>query len=262
MKIKKSIFSAMDKKFRRLWLPGLLITCCTVGQADAIKPVITENALRYTPDEIGQPHEGTLEEKPSIQKLGGEKYRIGSIQIDKANRLMTVPGTMLPYEEGKAIEFIATMTQGYKAYESVLTLDVNAFEFNLACILIGLESNQSKRPKYHFDPQILEGDPVSLKVSWMKNGKWVEHDVVELLKFGDKKPATPSKWSYTGSMFIEGERYLAQMDGVLIGLSHDPASIIEHREGLGIGQWGSIVVDSSTAPLNGQKVMLTVQNLK
>lgn len=221
----------------------------------------TEPATNVQPDEVGEPNDGIMKEKPKIEDMGQQIYRIGSIKVDKAKRLIMAPGKMLPYEDGKAIEFLATMKQGYKAYESVLSLDANAFEFNLACILIGLDSSQSVSPEFHFDPQPVKGDSVSIKVSWRNNGKPVEYDAAELLKVGEKKPGKPSRWSYTGSMFIEGGRYLAQMDGVLIGLIHDPASIIEHREGLGLGNWGLLTIDHELAPKGGQEVTLTIQKL-
>jgi hypothetical protein len=58
---------------------------------------------------------------------------------------------------------------------------------------------------------------------------------------------------------MDGDRYMAQMDGVLIGLIHDPASIIEHREGIGIGDWGSIAIDAEAAPAGGQEIVLQIQ---
>jgi len=206
-----------------------------------------------------QPNDGRMTEEPSVQELGGDRFRIGAITVDRSTRLITLPGKMIPYEEGKPIEFVATMRQGYKAYESVLALDANAFEFNLACILIGLDPDKASNVEYHFDPNPIAGDKVAIRVGWRVNEQWVEMDVAELVKVGEEKPATPSVWVYTGSRFIEGDRYMAQMDGVLIGLIHDPASIIEHREGIGIGNWGSIAIDPELAPAGGQEIVLQVQ---
>jgi hypothetical protein len=211
------------------------------------------------PADIGVPDDGREKARPKVEDLGAGKYRIGTINIDKVKHRITVPGVMLPYEENKAIEFLATTRHGYKSYESVLMLETNAFEFNLACILIGLDSKQAVLPEYHFDPQPVKGDPVSIKVAWETNGKMHEYDAIELLKYGEGKPARPAVWSYTGSMFIEGDRYLAQMDGVLIGLIHDPASIIEHRDGLGLGRFGAVTVNPDRAPRSGQVVNVTIQ---
>jgi len=54
---------------------------------------------------------------------------------------------------------------------------------------------------------------------------------------------------------------MAQIDGVLIGLIHDPASIIEHREGIGIGNWGNIAIDPERAPAGGQEIVLQIQGV-
>lgn len=220
--------------------------------------VAPDNPVVY---ETTEPNDGRMTQQPNVQELGEEKFRIGAITVDRAKRVITVPGRMLPYEGGKAIEFFATMKQGFKAYESVVTLDANAFEFNLACILIGLDADRASEVSYHFDPEPVEGDRVSIRVSWQVGDQRIERDAVELIKLGEEKPASPAAWVYTGSGFIEGDRYLAQMDGVLIGLIHDPASIIEHREGLGLGNWGSVVIDPEIAPAGGQEIQLRVQGL-
>ncbi len=227
-------------------------------ETDPAAKLALENPI---PTEIGEPNDGKMTQQPNVQELGGEKFRVGAITVDRAKRLITVPGRMIPYEESKPIEFVATMRQGFKAYESILTLDANAFEFNLACILIGLDADKASEVSYHFDPEPIEGDQVSIRVGWQDNDQWIERDAAELVKLGEEKPASPSVWVYTGSRFIEGERYLAQMDGVLIGLIHDPASIIEHREGIGLGNWGSIAIDPELAPAGGQEILLRIQRL-
>ena len=245
-----------------LLLSVFLLLSAGICLADETTPATGAETAHYPPDEIGEPDDGRMKEKPRIEDLGEGKYRIGAIRIDKAQHLISVPGIMLPYEDGKAIEFMATTKQGYKSYESVLMLEANAFEFNLACILIGLDPKRAVLPAYHFDPQPVQGDALSIRVGWNKHGQWVEHDVVELLRIGKSKPVIPSGWSYTGSVFTEDNRYLAQMDGVLIGLVHDPASIIEHREGLGLGNWGSINIDAGLAPTGGQEVNVKLQRVE
>lgn len=246
---------------RRLLMPVLLLSLGSICIAGERTPVSRPATDSFNIGDIGEPDDGRAKGKPVVEDLGQGKYRIGEITIDKPKRLITVPGVMLPYEDGKAIEFLATTKHGYKSYESILTLDVNAFEFNLACILIGLDSKHAVLPEYHFDPRPVKGDPVSIKVGWELKGRMLEYDAVELLKQGDGRAAGPAVWSYTGSMFDDSERYLAQMDGVLIGLVHDPASVIEHRDGLGLGRLGAVTVNPDTAPRSGQVVSVTIQGM-
>jgi len=261
MNVRVCEFLAMGLSGRGLFLLIFLSLWGPACWSDESKPVLKvafENAI---PTEMGEPNDGKMTQQPGVEELGGEKFRINTIMVDRGKRLITVPGRMIPYEENKPIEFVATMKQGYKSYESILMLDANAFEFNLACILIGLDADKASAAKFHFDPDPVEGDKVSIRISWQEKGQWIEMDVADLVKIGEEKPATPSVWVYTGSAFIDGDRYLAQMDGVLIGLIHDPASIIEHREGIGIGNWGSIAIDSELAPAGGQEILLKVQSL-
>jgi hypothetical protein len=243
----------------RLFLPVVLLLWASAAWSEVATPVAKVAFENGVPAEIGEPNDGRMTQKPSVQELDKDQFQIGSIKLDKRKRLITVPGRMIPYEEGKPIEFVATMKQGYKAYESVLMLDANAFEFNLACILIGLDPDKASAAKFHFDPDPIEGDRLSIRVGWQENDQWIEKDLAELVRVGEEKPATPSVWIYTGSQFVDGDRYMAQMDGVIIGLIHDPASIIEHREGIGIGDWGSIAIDSDAAPGGGQQILLRVQ---
>lgn len=64
-------------------------------------------------------------------------------------------------------------------------------------------------------------------------------------------------WVYTGSQFNE-DIYAAARDGTLVGFVHDPASIIEHRTGMGLGNYGTIGGNQATAPPVGTPVCLTV----
>jgi len=238
-----------------------LLTFSSVIFAQELPAPIITPADESNLNEMGELTDGRVKEKPQIEKLKNELYRIGSIKIDKTKRLITIPGKMLSYEEGKPIEFIATMKNGYKSYESVFMLDSNAFEFNLACILIGLDSSHADPSKFHFDPEPVKGDPVAIRVSWENHGKITEYDIVEVLKIGNSDtsitPSVPSEWSYTGSMFVNGDQYLAQMDGVLIGIVHDPASVIEHR--IGLLNYGFLSIDASKAPQSGQEILITIQ---
>ena len=72
-----------------------------------------------------------------LKSLGQDRYQIGRIVVDKRARTFTVPGRV--HVLGKPLEYLATSPGGMKAYETLLELDATGSEFNLACILIGLE---------------------------------------------------------------------------------------------------------------------------
>lgn len=196
--------------------------------------------------------------QPIVQDLGNQHYRIGAIELDKAQGSFTVPGVVIRLNP--PLEFLAVAKGGMKNYESLLELDANAFEFNLACILIGLDSQKAKLPRFHFDPEPTQGDRVEVRIGWQAEGKTVEVNAAELFKEGDK-PVTSQDWVYTGSGFLPDGRYLAALTGSLLSFVHDPESVIQHRQGIGLNHYGSVSVNSAVAPPVGTRISLTVRRL-
>jgi len=199
-----------------------------------------------------------LIEKPSIEDLGKGRYRIGSIIVNKPEKSFKVSGEVLRLKP--PLEFLAVTKGGMKGYESLLELDVNAFEFNLACILIGLNKEKSKAPEFHFSEEPAKGDPVSIWLSWEENGN-VKRIPAGAALLQDKKTVS-NNWVYTASGFTPSGEYLASIDGTLVGFVHDPASIIEHREGLGLGNYGAVSGNTATLPAVGSKILFTIERKK
>ena len=56
----------------------------------------------------------------------------------------------------------------------------------------------------------------------------------------------------------DGSRFRAQTSGTMIGFVHDPYSIIEHRAGAGIGDYGLITGNNKLLPPEGSEVLLSV----
>lgn len=197
--------------------------------------------------------------KPVIEDLGNQQYRIGSIEVDKAKARFELSGVLLRVDG--PLEFLAVTKGGMKAYESVFELDSDAFEFNLACILIGLDAKNAKASEYHFDERVVEGDQVSLSLSWLDKGKRVEVKAAEVL-LEDGKQVASNDWRYTGSLFMPSGHYAAAESGTLVGFVHDPESIIEHRDGVGLKNYGAITLNKSVIPAEGSKITLSVSVVK
>jgi len=214
------------------------------------------------PEEVAPsiPREGEKEEAPPpapiVEDLGDERYRIRNIVVEKRLKRFTVPGTIL--REEPPLEFLAVTKGGLKAYESLVELETDAYEFNTACILIGLDPDHGRAPRAHFDPQPSEGDPVDIWISWNENGKASRVEAADLVRRGEMT-LPRGDWVYTGSILTPEGKYLAQLDGTLIGFVHDPSSIIEHRAGFGMGDWGSVGPNPSLLPAVGTRVTLTVE---
>lgn len=198
-------------------------------------------------------------EQPAIQDLGNNRYRIGHIEIDKVQQRFTVAGVVLRLKP--PLEFLAVAKGGFKAYESLLELQANAYEFNLACILIGLDPDKGQAPRFHFDPEPAQGDGLELWVSWQQDGKAVRVEAADLIRL-EQHTMPRGQWVYTGSSFTPDRQYRAHLEGSLIGFVHDPASVIEHRSGFGLRHFGDIVANAEVMPPIGTQVTLTVVRKK
>jgi hypothetical protein len=198
----------------------------------------------------------------AIKKLGPNQYAIGSIRIDTAKRELMVPGKVNPVQ---LLEFVACTRDGMKAYESAITVDAYAINFNAALLLIGLDASHGRVPTRHFDPSIPQGDPVEIWVEGQANGKSFRIPAEQLMFDQVKKTAVSgSSWVYTGSTFIPSDttpRFMAEEDGVLIGFVHSPAPLIEQVVGSGVARYGAIVLNPNLGFTPDMPITLTVKAL-
>jgi len=196
---------------------------------------------------------------PQMRHLDGDRYQLGNIIVDKAGRTFSVPGVILELGSPEApLEFLAAARKGVKLYESLIELDTGAVDFNVACILIGLEAARGRPAAHHFDPQPVSGDTVNVAVEWQQDGRMVRRSAAELIRTSHSDPPRDD-WVYTGSVIAPDGRFMAQADGVLVGFVHAPESIIEHRTGLGLGNYGEVRYDPRTTPPAGTAVRLVVE---
>lgn len=198
---------------------------------------------------------------PSMQALGRERYRIGSIIVDRKARRLTATGRLLGAE--RPLEYFAVAKDGYKSYESLLELDSTGSEFNLACILLGLDAAKAKRSEYQFSKEPLSGQRVGVEVSWKLGNKRFKATPLQML-LTDLQRRTENRddWVYTGSIMIEPDHIFgADSSGSIIGFVHDPTSIIEHTMGLGIGAYGSVAGNKALLPPNDTPIEFTLKVL-
>ena len=194
---------------------------------------------------------------PSIRDLGGERYAIGPIVVDRKSATFTVAGRILETGAEMPLEFIVTAHQGTKSYESLIELEADAYQFNVACILIGLVRHPEEQPRRHFDPKPVAGDQVAVVVEWTKDGAMRRENASNLIRVGGQKTAVDD-WVYTGSVLLPNGHFLAHLAGALVGFVHDMDSVIQHRTGYGLGNYGSVTLDPDVAPPAGTPVTLTV----
>ena len=198
-------------------------------------------------------------QSPPIEDLGDGKYQVGRILVDKPGRRFTVQAKLIHTDD--PLEYLAVARGGEKDYESLLELRTRGLHFNIACILIGLDDSEVVHPKFQFDETPVEGPEVALRLSWEGEDGVVEIAAEDALRVvGGPAEARETKWVYTGSAMYPSDppTYLADSSGSLIGFVHDPMTIIEHRLGLGIGAYGSILGNKDLLPPIGTRMTLTV----
>jgi len=193
-----------------------------------------------------------------LKSLGQDRYQAGRVVIDKRARSFSVPGRV--HALGKPLEYLATTPGGMKAYESLFELDTTATEFNLACILIGLERDPKQVPWQRFRESTLIGQRLNIQVAWTADGKRHQVPAAQALLNADAdiKPESV-EWVYTGAPASDMlGRFSAEDTGTLIGVIHDVNCIIDSVATLGIGAYGSIR-GHAMLPQNGSPIELLVQ---
>jgi hypothetical protein len=197
----------------------------------------------------------------NIIDLGENRYGVGQIEIDRKTQSFSVPGTVIDLGPPTApIEFLVIQRGGMKAYESLLGIDADAIQFNLACILIGLDAKRAQHSSQPYDNGPVEGDRVSLTIEWKSGDQSVRHSLGELLRVDGVDKVTED-WVYTGSSYGPTGEYAAQALQVIVGAMHEPWSIIQHHSGLGVGHYGAITYDPDVMPKPKTPILLRVQRL-
>lgn len=191
-----------------------------------------------------------------VEKLGDERYRIGAIVVDRNTSSFSLPGKIIHLTD--ALEYLAVSTEAAKEYESLLELTTSPGDFNLACILVGLDDEKSVKPRFQFDDEKAEGQSIGISLSWENDGETVTINGEEALTVGEEA-LDDNSWVYIGSTTGNyGKEFMADAGGTLIGFIHDPYSIIDHRNGVGIGNYGVVTGNKEILPPVGTAVSLTI----
>ena len=176
-----------------------------------------------------------------LKPLGRDRFQLGRILIDKRARSFTVPGRV--HLNDKPLEYLATTPGGLKAYEALFELDTTGSEFNLACILIGLERDpQHVEARHKAAGQPLLGPRVAIFVAWQEGGKRRKVSAAEAI-LNSAAVAKPEavEWVYTGSPLSGGiDVFGADFSGTLVGFKRDEYNVIESSVGIGTGAYGSV----------------------
>lgn len=195
--------------------------------------------------------------QPKMQPLGGERYQIGAIVVDRKARSFRLPARVHVLD--KPLEYLLTTKGGMKEYETLLETDVTGTEFNLACILLGLERDPALQPYMQFSQARVSGPRVEITITRKDAGRAATMSAGDVLFDSGAKSPEPVEWIYVGSQkYWQDDRFAADVTGTLIGFVHDPNTIIESALGLGIGAYGSVNGSAERLPPVGSEVELVV----
>ena len=196
-----------------------------------------------------------------LKSLGDDRYQIGLIVVDKRARSFTLPGRV--HAVDVPLEYLATSPGGMKEYETLLEFDATGSEFNLACLLVGLERDPNLGIYQQFNRMQLVGPRVAISVAWGDGANRRQMSAAEALLSRESgvKPESV-EWVYTGAPATRpGAAFAADMTGTLIGVVHDPNTIIESVSAVGIGAYGSVRGNAALPPV-GSPIALTVEVLR
>lgn len=182
------------------------------------------------PAEAPEPPAATDDPKPSVTPLGDERFRIGRIEFDKANRSITIPATVLMREH--AVEYLLVTRSG-KVHESVFVTDADPRNVHLAALLLGLQPSAELGP---LDTRLAVPPEAAIRaqVEWDRNGPPARenlHEMLAIREAGTEKPARPAPptlWHYNGSRVADDGTFVASRDGSVISIIRDPEALINY----------------------------------
>lgn len=194
----------------------------------------------------------------AVRALGQDRFQIGQVVVDKRARSFVVPGRVHLFD--KPLEYLAGSPGGRKAYETLLELDASGTEFNLACILIGLERDPDLPSWKPHGPALPAGQRVTLSVAWTAGGQRRQIPAAQaLFNTPAGESAETIDWVYTGSFTSrDGSQFASDHTGALIGFIQDPTPVIKTRTPVGVGAYGSVRGNPALPPV-GSAIELIVE---
>jgi hypothetical protein len=243
------------------------ISVSALGIAGLVSPLLAYPLLAQQPappfvppPTPRSPFFGPAPAPSPVERLGPGLVRIGNIRVDTAKKELSVDGVV---NDARVLEFLANTKDGWKSYESALELNTNAVNFNVACLLIGLDNAGAVVSRFQFDPQPPQGHPLEMFIEWDNGGGKRRRIRAEQLVYSrvTKQTLTEGPWVYTGSVFdAENKTYMAETEGTLVGFLHNTAPIIESPRPL-VGNFGDSIVNPELNLKAGATVTLIVKAL-
>ena len=195
-----------------------------------------------------------------VEKTGPGMFRIGDITINKDQRSISFPAII---NMSKGLLEYLLVRNGGKTHESLLRTTSEPYNLQLAFLLLGFEGTD--RPlAFQGDPGTPKGDPVGLMIEYVtSDGKTVSlspEQWLEIRSDARKDEVKGLQWKYTGSIVING-RFIAQSEGSIIALYHDPVAMIDNASPGGESDKIWFIKEGALPPV-GTPVMVTIKAKK
>jgi len=163
------------------------------------------------------------QQKPVIQRIADNTYRIGEISVDMKARTVTFPAQV---NLARGVLEVLICTEYGKTHESLLSTKVDPLHLNIALLLLGLEGGHAVR--YQGDATKPVGSPVEI---WFKLR---DGDSEKLLRAEDwvynthrNRPMLHTHWVYVGSVLTK-DGFMAQREGQIVTTFRDPFTLIDN----------------------------------
>ncbi len=161
---------------------------------------------------------------PSVRPLGGGRFQVGLVRLDKNARTATFPAMVNLRHE--TIEYAVVHKLG-KTHESIFSTEARPRDLQVAMLLLNAQPVMTNT--FGTDGKATPlGEKIFVEVSWTNNGTRMECALEDtVLNRETTNTLSRGEWIYNGSNFSEGA-FTAQRDGSLISVHIDPDALVNN----------------------------------
>lgn len=164
---------------------------------------------------------------PRIEKLDGQRFRIGHVTFDAASREISFPAKV-NMREG-LVEFAIVHVNG-KVHESLLATEASPLHINVAFTALrykpSAELYDGGKDNKEVSAEVKRSSRIDIKLSWRADGETKHAAIREWIlnqNLTDAMPAVP--WVYGGGRIVEG-RFLPETSGELAAVFVSESALI------------------------------------
>lgn len=191
-----------------------------------------------------------------VERIGEGMFRIGLVIVDKKQRSVSFPASV--NMTTGLLEYLVVRNGG-KTHESLLKTEAEPYDIQLGLLLLGL-SGTDRPLAIQGARELPHGDPVQILITQGKAAPFTPDKWLSKLVNEKKVDVPPLQWVFTGSWINYG-KFMAQVDGSIVSVYHDPVAIIDNASPGGDSDRIWLPREGSVAPV-GSPVTVTIKPLK